>query len=373
MRARPTARDQLENDRLERSTSIVITSRARLLAVCAMLSLALPDGALASDPQIKPPIRGLVSMGAYRFVGSGGDPINTLEPLNAKAGIFGGLVIIATWKQLQPTPTSEIGENNVIDRALADVRAYNARNPAKPLAVKLRVWGGFEAPDWAMRLGGAPIPTEHNGKQRILGRFWSEPYRQAWSRLQVQLAVKYDALPLIREVAITSCMSFTAEPFFLPTEPTVANPLRAAGYTDTAHRQCLEHAVADYAPWKGSRLVLSLNPFYGLSGRRPGDAAFTEQVMRSCRLAVGRRCVFDNHDLDANPPKSLLPIYAVMQKMGPEIEFQTLHTTPEDFEGTIKKGVSLGASSIELWQDYQGFPLVPDATLKRWATMIEGQ
>ena len=58
---------------------------------------------------------------------------------------------------------------------------------------------------------------------------------------------------------------------------------------------------------------------------------------------------------------------------GPEIEFQTLHTTPEDFEGTIKKGVSPGASSIELWQDYQGFPLVPDATLKRWATMIEGQ
>ena len=78
---------------------------------------------------------------------------------------------------------------------------------------------------------------------------------------------------------------------------------------------------------------------------------------------------FDNHDLDANPPKSLLPIYAVMQRMGPEIEFQTLHTTPEDFEGTIRKGVSLGASSIELWQDYQGFPLVPDATLKRWATI----
>jgi hypothetical protein len=312
-------------------------------------------------------------MGAYRFVGQGGDPVNTLEPLNAKAGIFGGLVVIATWKQLQPTPASELGDDNVIDRALSDVRAYNARNPAKPIAVKLRVWGGFEAPDWAKQLGGGPIATEHNGKQRTLGRFWSEAYRQAWSRLQVQLATRYDALPLIREVAITSCMSYTAEPFFLPTEPTVANPLRAAGYTDAAHRQCLEHAVADYAPWKASRLVLSLNPFYGLSGRRPGDAAFTEQVMRSCRQAVGRRCVFDNHDLDANPPKSLLPIYAVMQRMGPEIEFQTLHTTPDDFEGTIKKGVSLGASSIELWQDYQGFPLVPDATLKRWAAMIEGQ
>jgi hypothetical protein len=343
------------------------------LAAGAMLSLAAAHGALAADPQIKPPIRGLVSMGAYRFVGKGGDPVNTLEPLNAKAGIFGGLVIIATWKQLQPTPTSELADNNVIDQALADVAAYNARNPGKPLAVKLRVWGGFEAPDWAMQLGGAPIVTEHNGRQRTLGRFWNNAYRQAWARLQGQLAAKYDALPLIREVAITSCMSFTAEPFFLPNEASVANPLRAAGYTDAAHRQCLQHAVADYAPWRASRLVPSLNPFYGLTLPFPGDAAFTEQVMRTCRQAIGRRCVFDNHDLDANPPPSLVPIHAAMQRMGGEIEFQTLHETPEDFEGTIQKGVSLGASSIELWQDYQGFPLVPDATLKRWATMIEGQ
>src|SRR5215813_13264158 len=133
---------------------MAIISRTRLLVVCALLSLP-PVGALAADPQIKPPIRGLVSMGAYRFVGKGGDPINTLEPLNAKPGIFGGLVIIASWKQLQSTPSSDIGENNVIDQALADVGAYNARNPTKPLAVKLRVWGGFEAPDWAMQFGGA--------------------------------------------------------------------------------------------------------------------------------------------------------------------------------------------------------------------------
>jgi len=151
---------------------MVITSSARLLVVCAMLTLPPVDGELAADPQIKPPIRGLVSMGAYRFVGKGGDPVNTLEPLNAKPGIFGGLVIIATWKQLQPTPDSEIGDNNVIDQALAEVRAYNARNPDRPLAVKLRVWGGFEVPDWAMRLGGgAPIQTVHNGTERVLATY----------------------------------------------------------------------------------------------------------------------------------------------------------------------------------------------------------
>jgi hypothetical protein len=351
---------------------MVITSRARLLVICAMLSLSPGEATLAADPQIKPPISGLVSMGAYKFVADGGNPINTLAPLNAKPGIFGGLVIVATWNQLQPTPNSQIGDNNAIDQALAQVATYNTQNPDRPLAVKLRVWGGFVAPQWAMQLGGEPIQAEHSGRNRTLGRFWSAAYRQAWSGLQQQLAAKYDSEPLIREVSITSCMSFTAEPFFLPTESSVATPLLGAGYTDAAYRQCLAQAVADYAPWKASRLVFALNPFYGLT-LTTGDIAFTEQVMRACRQAVGRRCVFDNHDLDANPPTTILPIYALMRKMGPEIEFQTFHETPADFEGTIRKGISLGASSIELWQDYPGFPLVPNATLQQWAAMFQGQ
>jgi hypothetical protein len=62
---------------------------------------------VSSAQDTKVPIRGFVSMGAYHFVGYGGDPVNTLDPLNAKPGIFGGLVVIASWKQLQPTPQSE--------------------------------------------------------------------------------------------------------------------------------------------------------------------------------------------------------------------------------------------------------------------------
>ena len=60
-----------------------------------------------------------------------------------------------------------------------------------------------------------------------------------------------------------------------------------------------------------------------------------------------------------------------MKQLGPEIVFQAYRTTPKDFEGTIKMGVAHGATSIELRQDYGGFPLVPDETLKRWAAMIE--
>jgi hypothetical protein len=354
---------------VETSVCSGVLALCRLTLACAGLLLLPADPVGAQD--IKPPIRGLVSMGAYRFVGYGGDPVNTLEPLDAKPGIFGGLVVIASWKQLQPTPESEIGPNNVIDRALAEVRAYNERNPQKPLAVKLRVWGGFEAPDWAKALGGPPIEAIFNEKPRSVGRFWSPAYRQAWAQLQQQLAARFDRRTLIREVAVTSCMSYTAEPFVVPIQEGVLQPLRAAGFTDAAYKDCLVHAVADYAPWQQSRLVLSVNPLRTAPGQGNGDQAFTEGLMRDCRQTIGRRCVFDNHDLDTDLPGPLYRIYATMKQLGPEIEFQTWRTTPKDFDGTIRLGVSYGASSIELYQDYGGFPLVPDARLRQWATMLE--
>src|SRR5689334_22416812 len=148
--------------------------RRLLPRLAAVLVVALAGTTLgAQAPHAKPAIRGLVSMGAYRFVGAGGEPVNTLEPLNAKPGIFGGLVVIASWAQLQPTPDAVIGDGNVIDRAMAEVRAYNQRHPDKPLAVRLRVWGGFLAPEWVTKLGGPAIEARHKNKARHLGRFWS--------------------------------------------------------------------------------------------------------------------------------------------------------------------------------------------------------
>jgi hypothetical protein len=326
---------------------------------------------VADAQAAKPPIRGLVSMGAFKFVGSGGEPVNTLEPLNAKPGIFGGIVIVASWAQLQPEPDSVVGDGNVIDEAMKDVRAYNERNPGKPLAVRLRIWGGFKAPAWAMTLGGQPIAAVHNNKNRHVGRFWSPEYRRAWARLQEQLAAKYDAWPLIREVSMTSCMSFTAEPFFSPSEDSVMQPLRAAGFTDEAYKECLRGGLDDYSAWKRTRIVLSVNPLRTGLNQGPGDPEFTERMMRDCRKRLGVRCVFDNHNLDTDLPRPLHRLYALMKELGPEIVFQTGGTNPKDFDGTIQMGVDHGATSVELWQDYGGFPTVPEDKLRRWAAMIE--
>jgi len=345
--------------------------RRRLLPSLIIAGMLSGGILLSAQDHVKPPIRGLVSMGAYRFVGRGGQPINTLEPLNAKPGIFGGLVVVASWSQLEPTRGSEIDPDNVIGKALEDVRAYNTKNPQKPLAVRLRVWGGFMAPEWATKIGGPPIEAVHNGTKRTVGRFWTLEYRKAWASMQTRLAAKYDSRPLVHEVAMTSCMSFTAEPFFLPTEEPVQKPLRAAGFSDEAYKQCLTHGLDDFAAWKTSRLVLSVNPLRTAPNQGNGDGQFTMNLMKACRASLHARCVLDNHDLDTELPKPLVPIYALMKKLGPEIIFQTLHETPKDFEGTITFGLEQGATAIELWQDYPGFPNVPDAQLRKWAQMVE--
>ena len=72
-------------------------------------------------------------------------------------------------------------------------------------------------------------------------------YAAAWRQLQTQLAAKYDTNPLIQEIAVTSCTSFSAEPFFLPDEhvgvkdeplPDTTMPaLHEAGYNDATYQQ----------------------------------------------------------------------------------------------------------------------------------------
>jgi hypothetical protein len=148
-----------------------MTQTSRALALGA--AIACGTVLAAQDARVKPAIRGLVSMGAYKFVGAGGEPANTLEPLQAKPGIFGGLVVVASWAQLQPDGPTALADGNVIDTAMADVRAYNAKHPDKPLALRLRVWGGFMAPPSVLGLGGRPIEAVHKEKKRRLGRFWS--------------------------------------------------------------------------------------------------------------------------------------------------------------------------------------------------------
>lgn len=369
---------------------MVITNRGRLLALAAMLLLSPLSGALA-DPTLKPVITGLISTGSKT---------NTLDEFKNREGIFSGVVVQATWRDLQPGSSANF-KTKVIEDALDNVRAYNSRYPSQPLGVRLRIFAGCsdsdnDAPDWALNLDGSPVrmmayySTDSAGNPNYetcrTGHFWDpgSNYAAAWRQFQTQLAAKYDSHPLIREIAVTSCTSFSAEPFFLPYEHVGAKnePLRDttkpalenAGYTNATYQQCLADAVSDYSTWQTTRLEFTFNPFYGLTEK--GDIAFSERVMRGCRQTAGQRCILSSHDLDIETPLGILPIYALERKFGPNITAQSLYGNPTDPEGMLRKGISVGAGAIEIWP--KGFetktqPSLTNATLKTWASMFEPQ
>src|SRR5262249_52029345 len=146
----------------------------------------------------------------------------------------------------------------------------------------------------------------------------------AWRALQAALAARYDAEPLIRQVAITSCAPQTDEPFVPTIDGTAKQALLDKGYTDDAEKDCLSHAIDDYADWKQTLIDYTFNPFNSINGGA-ADTDFTVSVMQACRDALGSRCVLDNHALGwplAETDK-LLTVYEALKTLGGPINFQT--------------------------------------------------
>jgi hypothetical protein len=365
--------------------------------VCAGVT-APPHPVLAppSTSSQKAPIQGLVDLGQASAVNMTLPPPNTLYYVCQVRPAMSGLVVNETWSDLQPRGSDQRPITRNIDKALALVALYN-RSASQPLAVRLRIWAGINAPSWAKNLGGpiqicdtpgtSATPTPSSAAQspkatptpcaasalRTVGAFWSSPYETAWQNLQRQLAAKYDRRPLIREVSLASCTSLTDEPFIVPEDSFSQLHLRAAGYNDAAFENCLANALNDYAGWQQTLVDYIFNPFRRTDVRPPKtDLAFTKSVMVSCRAAIGSRCVLGNETMGKfTPPPSPGPsatpsvaydyfvMWKYMRSRGPNIFYQTASSANLRIAGggnnvagwnqAVHFAHRFGATSLELW------------------------
>jgi len=69
----------------------------------------------------------------------------TLADLDRFKGVFSEMVLNVSWAQLQLAEGSPL-TTSVIDAAISEVASYNDLN-GTDLGIKLRVWGGFTAPN----------------------------------------------------------------------------------------------------------------------------------------------------------------------------------------------------------------------------------
>jgi hypothetical protein len=332
---------------------------------------APPPSPKANGP--KQPLSGLVDM---QYIGwhntEGTEPTFTMDNVNAFPGVFGGIVVNATWDALQPSQDGALDFSSV-DAALAQIRTYNAAHPNAPLGAKLRVYQGTSAPAWAKALAGGAVDIQRNPQgcpsgdcPLTVGRYWSPEFIAAWRAFQDKLAARYDSEPIIRHVAVTSCAPQTDEPFVPTSDATSKANLVAAGYSDAAEQACLAGAIDDYAAWKNTVVDYSFNVFVKVAGGT--DATFPVSVMTDCKTRLGDRCVLDNHALVSPLRAADQPIYDAMVSLGGPISFQT--EAPKGFgcrwSAVVARGVSIGASSIEVWPaaNLQGFDSLAPADVQ---------
>jgi hypothetical protein len=331
--------------------------------VAALLALA----PMAAHAQAKPSIHGLVTMGKLNFVVNPDlSPDNSLREANTHPGVYAGAVILATWRDLEPSPGHY--DFSSIDTGLANIRAYNAQYPRTPIVGKLRVFAGPLAPEWAKQLDGGPVQINEHNRSFPVGHFWSAQYDAAWRKLQTALAARYDTNPLMEEVAISSCASSTAEPFVIPLTPANIPALEQAGYSDAAMEHCLMGAIDDYAPWTHVALDYTLNAFRDSDGGRARpDPGFTEQVMEAFRARLGQRAVLANHGLQEEMKPAVRSVIEDMQRLGPPIEFQTISPSV-DWPGAVREGEQVGMTELEIWDSREaGGPAGVDmGELRQW-------
>jgi hypothetical protein len=315
------------------------------LALLAGTSWAAEPGAgpvLASAAAVKAPIVGLIDR-------------QGVPPLAARSYIR-AYVVKVNWADLQPTPYGPIAANNAIDQAIVRVRKPDL---AGRVALKLRVFAGVNAPEWAKEIGGAPLPYVNNQDGSVtsgtIGRFWLPEFGAAYDDLQAKLAALYDAVPEIREVTVSRCSTIFDEMFVR--QPLASNVavLQAAGYTVDADKQCIQDAIDEHQVWQQTTSDVSFSPFPDVFDGGVTDVAYTDAVMDACRAALGARCGLENNGLSLRRLgiAQFQQMFAHMAQLGGEVTFQTASKGRiGDWPTVLDAAVRDGASSVELPKGY---------------------
>jgi hypothetical protein len=335
---------------------VILASTLVLMASCQSQNIPQPSSSPTSSPNQSPTSQPVALKPVLAgFLDRNGPPPASFIP------VMGGFVVNVYWADIQPAQGAPINSNNAIDQAITTLHQID---PSGRMGLKVRLFAGIHAPEWAKSLGGSPIPIEDptSGTSGTIGRFWTDDFGAAYNDLEAKLAAKYDSAPEIREITISRCTTVYAEPFIRDaSNPVAVAALMSAGFTVDADQRCHHEEVIAHQVWIHTRSDLSFNPYQNLGGGPKTDEGFTEEMMAFCRSTLLARCVLENNSLRSPEQYQYSAMYAAMQQQGPPIAIQTaVLAKVGDLGATIQIAISLGAASVELPAGYQ---TVPVATL----------
>ncbi len=326
-----------------------------LLRALALAGVAFACVGAADPGALKEPMRGL---------------IDRQGPATAPyAEVVNAFVIKEDWEDLQPE--RDRWDFSRINGGLE----YAAANG---LSVRLRVYGGIHAPEWAKHLGenASPIPWNSDGVTvGTIGHFWDPAYGEAYRELQHELAERYDHNPRLLDVVVSRCTTEFAEPYIRQAGDIAANAdrLRHTTYSSQADEQCHRDEIEAHKEWTHTRAYLAFNPYQRIDHTTwtvSTRIGFTEQMIDHCRAQLGERCVLGNNSLDPDRPALYQRMYAYIAAKGRPISFQTATAVkicqdrdpcpPDLWNETLDLALAHNANAVELpagRTGYRSWPL----------------
>jgi hypothetical protein len=326
----------------------------------------------SSAPELKPPLVGLLDRGA---LSPANNPTSYSLPAEPYLDSLQGVVANVRWSDLQPDNEGQAIQPNQLDTVLADVKSYNATH-SNQLSVKLRIFAGVDAPNWALHMDDwnpvAITNLQSPSDGGNLGPFWTPDYDNAYKELMDELATKYDSNPLLKEVTISQCMTVFAEPFMrddsnlgellYDSSQTAYYADHGTPYSETADKNCLTDEVDNSTAWKQTHLSLSFNAYrpWIPSGNTyiqgPTDEPFTASVMDHCRDVLITQCTIENNSIRASfvgDQNQAGGLYSDIYQRKADITFQTAGASEiGDIDTTVNWAASIGANAVELPSNY---------------------
>lgn len=296
--------------------------RAGVVILCLLLGAVAVAVVSRSDPSVP-----LVVPACGDVAGGARSPVAGLVAINGPSGAAGftGVSVSVPWAALQPSAGGPIVHPNAIDAAIAQAQAL----PNKCAGVKVRVLAGVGSPYWAKQINGPPVEVAlpFDGISGTIGRFWTPQFGTAYDQLQRKLAAAYDANPWVREVAVSRCMTFYAEPLIRDADvPQTVDALLAAGYSVAADQTCQAEELRSMGAWHQTSISLALNPYEGLNpdGSHTLDVNYSLDVAGQCRQLYASRCVLGNNSIHwpLGGGRPYARLYRGLGQLGGPLEFQ---------------------------------------------------
>ena len=137
-------------------------------------------------------------------------------------------------------------------------------------------------------------------------KFWAKDYQDAWASLQVRLAAKYDANPVILEV-INSGTSATSGEALIRGPRKNYNSYLTTGYTKALDMASVYASIRAMTPWKQTNIGMCITPVQniGVNTGEEEEIQSTQKIIDSLGYYFGSRvCVGNNGLRTAEAAKS---------------------------------------------------------------------